>query len=86
MSDPSGLRQQAVPLQPVSHGPGNGDRLGSAGRDIGSKIRSQKHVLGASTELRHGLSFRTREHREKNCQEKKISKNVLGLHLFWLKA
>lgn len=42
-------------------------------------------MLGTSTELRHGLSFRTRIS-GKNCQEKENSKNVLGLQLFWLKA
>lgn len=79
MSDAAGLRQQIVPLQPVSRGPGNGDVLEHAGRDTGNKIRSQKDVLGASTELGHGLSFRTREHREKIVRKKKHSKNMLGL-------
>ena len=36
-SDPEGLRQQVVPHQPVSHGPGNGDGLGGAERDVGTK-------------------------------------------------
>lgn len=43
-------------------------------------------MLGASTELRCGLSFRTREQWEKNFRKKKIAKNVLGLHIFCLKA
>lgn len=54
-------------------------------RDRESKFNSQKQVLGTGTGLRYGLSFRTREHREKLVRKKK-SKNMLGLHLFWLKA
>lgn len=74
--DPAGPRQQVFPLWPVSHGPENGDGLGRAGRDIGSKIMNQKEVLGTSTEFRHELSFRTREHKEKKIRKK--SKNMLG--------